>query len=97
MFYIKEKEMSFYLLKSTVKRDEIGDMMLDKNKIESIAIESIAMEDRVDPLVGIIVNMASGDTLKAVYSSLSEARSAIIEMLGDRVDTDTINDQLPQK
>lgn len=83
--------MSFYLMKSDVNRNHVGDILIDKDRVESIVIFAKKFQDRVDPVYVLKVTMHSNDDWKAIYDSLEAAKKSAKEILGDKVDDETLN------
>lgn len=76
--------MSFYLFKSDLKREELGDVLIDLSKVESVLLKEYSFHDREKPLYRVKINMQSTDEFAQIYDSLENAKKAIAELLSEK-------------
>jgi hypothetical protein len=84
--------MSFYLLKSTFDRENVGDLLINKNEIETMTLIKKQFKDRVNPVYCVRIFMKSRDHDKAMFNTLEEAKNFIKDILGDKIDDTSLNE-----
>lgn len=90
--------MSFYLLKSTFKREYVGDVLLETDQIESIGITRKEYKDLGNSTkYGIKIWMKSNDHNIALFHTIEEAKNVIKEMLGDKVSDQLLSEWISQE
>lgn len=82
----------FYLLKSEFKRNFMGDVMIDLDKVESVHILNKKFTDTENPLFKLAVRLGSGDHFMAVFLTIENAKKVMKEILGSRIDNDSLEE-----
>lgn len=71
----------FYHLKGTGRREDCGDIILDKREIESVYARKIIKIDE-DVFYNLIVTMKSEDTWKVCFNTEEELKDEMRNILG---------------
>lgn len=88
--------MSFYLLKSSVKRQRFGDILVNLDEIVFFGLGELEFEDVKEKCYIVHVYLGKGDRVKACYSTVEQAKAVIREMTGYKVTDAMMDDFLPQ-
>lgn len=77
--------MSFYLLKGTYKRNDVGDVFFDLDQVESASIIENTYRDTENKVYILRIRTKGDNAYQAVFKTVEEAKVIAKEVLGNKI------------